>query len=86
MAAGEALKGKLDVFEHNPREGLVVVGPGGAAGAAEALDGWTDVSGRTKVKIKRERERERKPCPRTKTWTQTPPRPSACLFVFSRFP
>lgn len=50
MAAGAALKGKLDVFEHNPREGLVVVGPGGAAGAAEALDGWTDVSGRTKVR------------------------------------
>eukprot|EP00903_Cladosiphon_okamuranus_P006825 g6650.t1 len=48
VAGGGALKGKLDVFEHNPREGFVVVGAGGGA---EALEGWTDVSGRTKVLI-----------------------------------
>ena len=50
MAAGRALKGKLDVLEHNPGERLVVVGPGGPGGAAEALDGRTDVSGSAKVR------------------------------------
>lgn len=49
IAGGGALKGKLDVFEHNPREGVVIVGAGGAGGGAGALEGWTDVSGRTKV-------------------------------------
>ncbi|CAM9697488.1 unnamed protein product [Pylaiella littoralis] len=50
VAGGEALKGRLDVFEHNPKEGLVVVGAGGGAGA-EALEGWTDVAGRMKVLV-----------------------------------
>lgn len=53
MASGEALKGTLDVFEHNPKEGVVVVGAGGGGGAggrgAEVLEGWTDVAGRMKV-------------------------------------
>ncbi|CAM9312557.1 unnamed protein product, partial [Scytosiphon promiscuus] len=52
VAAGEALRGRLDVFEHNPREGVVVVGAGrGGAGAAGALEGWTDSSGRAKVLV-----------------------------------
>lgn len=42
------MKGRLDVFEHNPKEGVVVVGASGGAGAG-ALEGWTDVAGRMKV-------------------------------------
>ncbi|CAM9323899.1 unnamed protein product [Ectocarpus sp. 12 AP-2014] len=47
IASGAASKGRLDVFEHNPKEGVVVVGAGGGA----ALDGWTDAAGRAKVLV-----------------------------------
>lgn len=50
VASGQALAGKLDVFDHNPKEGVVVVGAGGGGGGGGALEEWTDDGGRTKVR------------------------------------
>ena len=47
VAKGEAFRGKLDVFEHNPGEGYVMVGRGGGSG--DLLDGLSDPGGRTQV-------------------------------------
>lgn len=47
IATGEAFRGKLDVFEHNPGEGVVVVG--GGEGSGEHLKDWADAGGRTQV-------------------------------------
>ncbi|CAM9652144.1 unnamed protein product [Ectocarpus fasciculatus] len=47
IAGGSASKGRLDVFEHNPKEGVVAVGAGGGA----ALEGWADSSGRAKILV-----------------------------------
>ncbi|CAM9581753.1 unnamed protein product, partial [Laminaria digitata] len=49
VAGGQALKGKLDVFDHNPKEGVVLVGAGGSGGGV--LEEWTDDGGRTKVLV-----------------------------------
>lgn len=55
ISTGAALKGRLDVFEHNPREGVVVVAAGRGAGTrldgggAGMLDEWIDSGGRAKV-------------------------------------
>lgn len=53
IATGEALKGRLDVFEHNPKEGVVVVGAHSGGGGAGALEEWADGGGRTKVSARR---------------------------------
>lgn len=54
IASGDVLKGRLDVFEHNPREGLVIVRSAGGAGdrgrSAGTLEGWADARGSAKVR------------------------------------
>lgn len=39
------------MFEHNPREGVVVVGGGGAGVGGGVLEGLADAGGRTKVSV-----------------------------------
>lgn len=50
VAAGDAFKGRLDVFEHNPREGVAIVGAGGSGrDAGGSLENFADAGGRIKV-------------------------------------
>lgn len=59
VSSGSVLKGRLDVFEHNPREGVVVVsaaqgggtGSEGGRGGGGILGEWIDSSGSAKVAV-----------------------------------
>lgn len=81
MASGEALKGRLDVLEHNPKEGFVVVGSGGGGAETGALEGWTDVAGRMKV-VKSPAKVEYKYCTLTPVSTVDVSRTECFLFLF----
>ncbi|CAM9108734.1 unnamed protein product [Discosporangium mesarthrocarpum] len=48
LQTGELLKGRLDVFEHNPGEGVVVAS---AMGGREGLEGWASLLGKVKVLV-----------------------------------